>query len=576
MKHARPFQMLNVAPLLDGYEKEMAQDVLALYSGNAISETAFIMTLVPEGNPVADKAAMLAEKYRKQRAAIGETEMPVGILLQATMGHGWAPNAQAPFQKLKVADGSTPYMFCPLDTAFQRYIFDAVRKLAALKPDFFMLDDDFRMLTGRGGCFCPLHIARFNEITGKNYTEKTLREAVKNDAAVARAYDKLLMESLVSLAKLIRQAIDESDPATPCSFCMCCEDVRHVAPIVEALTAKGDTPTLRINHGMYLQDSPRGFHRWLYKTARQVLAFPAEWQILGEPDTCPQNRYSTSAALMHAHITHSIIEGTHGGKLWITPTRSYEPESGTLYRKTLTENAGFYRMLAALPVRWEGVATPLPETPPLNFPMGVNDFWPDCNWSSEVFGKMGIPFYYSTAPVGMTALAGDDVGLFNDAELKAVLEKNPLLIDGTAAVALAERGFAKTLGFAAETWKGDAVSFELEPESTKLLKASAALPYAKLTPASGFEVLSSVYHSDSGLINDAEPVLPGVIRSKKALVFAIPVSRLSLAAFGMLSQTRKEQLIRLLTGFDAIPCYVPGDHEVLMKTGMIPEDTMYR
>ena len=61
-----------------------------------------------------------------------------------------------------------------------------------------MLDDDFRMLTGRGGCFCPLHIAGFNRITGKNYTAETLREAIRQDKSVARAYDAWLKDLSVN------------------------------------------------------------------------------------------------------------------------------------------------------------------------------------------------------------------------------------------------------------------------------------------------------------------------------------------------------------------------------------------
>ena len=59
-------------------------------------------------------------------------------------------------------------------------------------PDFFMLDDDFRMITGSDGCFCPLHIAGFNHLSGKNY-----------------------------IAETIRDAIDCETPGLPCSFCKC-------------------------------------------------------------------------------------------------------------------------------------------------------------------------------------------------------------------------------------------------------------------------------------------------------------------------------------------------------------------
>ncbi len=497
--------------------------------------------------------------------------MPLGILLQATMGHGWVPSAQAPYQKLKIADGSTRYIFCPLDNEFKKYVYESVRKLAKLKPDFFMVDDDFRLLTGRGGCYCPLHIAKFNALTGKVYTEESLREAVQSNSEIAGLYDNMLQNSLVDLAKEIRRAIDETDPSIPCSFCCCSEDVRHAVPVVKALTVPGEKPVLRINNGMYMKDSPRSFSHWNYKTARQIQAFPEDWQILCEPDTCPQNRYSTSAAMMHAHITLSITERANGGKLWITRIDAYEPESGLLYRQTLSKYAEFYRTLAALPVQWDGVAVPLPQNQPFNFPHNVKDSLsvPDCNWGTEIFAKMGIPFYYSSTPAGMTAISGDDTTLLNNVELQNILKNNPVLLDGKAAVNIAQRGFAEQLGFSAEPWKGEAATFEIESGKMQM-KTSAALSFAKLTPLHAGEV-STIYHSDSGLINDAKPIIPGILRSENSVVFATPLTHFALTtSFAMLNQSRKEQLIRLLSEFDALPCYVPGDHELMIKTGITP------
>ena len=54
--------------------------------------------------------------------------------------------------------------------AFQNYVVSSVRHLATLKSAFFMVDDDYRMLTGRNGCYCEIHIAEFN---GKLWLTRT-------------------------------------------------------------------------------------------------------------------------------------------------------------------------------------------------------------------------------------------------------------------------------------------------------------------------------------------------------------------------------------------------------------------
>ena len=56
---------------------------------------------------------------------------------------------------------------------------------------------------------------------------------------------------------------------------------------------------------------------------------------LAETDTCPHNRYSTSAAMLHGHFTASILEGATGAKHWITRNTATEVNSGKAFRKTL-------------------------------------------------------------------------------------------------------------------------------------------------------------------------------------------------------------------------------------------------
>lgn len=113
MSGKSPLELLNIVPMLPEYREELAADTLDLLRRGCINRTAFILTLVPEGNPPADKAAVLGERFEQFRAALGKTDMPVGILIQATIGHGWVPNTPSEFQRIVLPDGERPYMFCP-------------------------------------------------------------------------------------------------------------------------------------------------------------------------------------------------------------------------------------------------------------------------------------------------------------------------------------------------------------------------------------------------------------------------------------------------------------------------------
>lgn len=385
---------LNIVPMLTEHKEEIAADTLQLYHDGSVTESAFILSLVPEDEPPVDKAKILGERFEDFRSALGKTDMPVGILLQSTLGHGWNPNSTSHFTRLVQPDGRSPYVFCPLDPKFQKYVFDAVTHLAKTKPDFFMVDDDFRLLSGRDGCFCPLHLARFNAEHGGGWTRESLVAALRTFPELAAAYDRLQQQSLVELAQLIRKAIDTVDPKIPCSFCTCAGDIRHAPAVASALAADGDRPVVRINNARYLQDSARSLPGWLLGTSRQIAAMPPGSRLYCEPDIYPHNRYSTSVTMFHSQIVHSLLSGCRGGKLWLSRTAIYEPASGKPYRKQLREYPRFYEALSKLPAPDAGVATVLSPRGAMNFP----DIWKansKVTWGSDVLAKMGIPVAFT-------------------------------------------------------------------------------------------------------------------------------------------------------------------------------------
>ena len=196
------------------------------------------------------------------------------------MGHGWVPDSRTPYQKVTSEDGAERYTFCPLGTDFLAYIRGQIATLAAERPDFFMLDDDTRLITGRNGCYCPLHIAEMERRTGRAFTRETLAAAVHGEPETARLYNGLLRDSILVLARAIREELDKVDPATPCSFCCCSKDVRHAAEIARALAAPGQELVIRLNNGRYLSETLRDVPGWIHRTAAQVAVLRDEATIL--------------------------------------------------------------------------------------------------------------------------------------------------------------------------------------------------------------------------------------------------------------------------------------------------------
>ena len=152
--------------------------------------------------------------------------------------------------------------------------------------------------------------------------------------------------------------------------------------------------------------------------------------ILDEPDTCPQNRYSTSASMVHAHLSGTILEGAHGAKHWITRLADYEPQSGVAYRKILKKYSKFYNVLAdtVKGIKWNGFRIPLLGTPKFVFGdfeetnitenhWGAAQEQPN-GWANCVIERFGLPMYSLIASIILEgAKNASSVGSINSQKL---------------------------------------------------------------------------------------------------------------------------------------------------------------
>ena len=560
---------LNVVPLLIDHADEICTDLKELFNNNAIDSAAFIFTLVPEGNPPFDKAKELVSRFKVFQEKLQGSGMPVGILLQATMGHGWLPSEITPYQKIVKIDGSSQYTFCPDGREFREYVSDAVRKCASAAPDFMMLDDDTRFITGRSACFCPHHTARYNNMYGTSYSSDELRGLAKEDKNVAANYDKMLLESMSEYMWIIRKAIDSVNPDITCNFCQCLYDYQHAPTFTRILAGKGK-PVLRINHGLYMQDSPRNIpERWIYNTARQLNYAPRDFTVLCEPDTCPQNRYSTSATFMRTHLTLSLLEGCKGGKLWITRTGVYEPESGKAYRKALAEDGGMMEVLSRMSLSWRGPAIPFTKHPAPMFPVTALQ-WTSWNFA---FGRMGLPFSFSDGPAKgrLNLITEEQANDLPDDELKDVLAGHALL-DGSAAIALSRRGYGKYCGFDAEEWSRERVS--IERWNTFMIPIPGGAKTAQLEKKEGALELSTLIHRGYAFSKEETNLGPGALYFENELGGKVITSAIfygfqdSFRGYGVFNETRKQQYLEFLEQLTELELYHVGDAEVMLKYGV--------
>lgn len=569
---ARKLHFINIVPLMEEHLDALCQDLVALARTGIYCEPAFSFTLVPEGTPPFDKARRLGEIFCRYRDALLAHGLKAGILVQATMGHGWKPDSVSPYQKFRFKNLEYPYMHCPMDADFREYVHQAIRHLASLKPAFMMIDDDFRMLTGRGGCFCPLHVKEFNRREGTDRTAEEMAHLVDTDMEFRRRFYDFQLETLDELARLVRQAIDEAASGTPCSFCGCSCDLQHIPTIAQTLAAPGQESMVRINNGLYLRNNPAQFADWLRETRRQQLAMPDDCQVLTEADTCPQLRYSTDTAVMHADISLALLQGYAGAKLWITRMSDYQPASGRSYREHLMKFGGFYRTLRSLSIAWQGMNQPVPrfrDNPyaPIPGEGGVG-------WGNAVFSWLGLPFRHDRMDAGPTMFAGDETEAFGDDDVRKALA-NAVLLDGKAAHNLAARGFSELLGVEDVVQPDEKVSVEIcadaVADGARMTGSPWAMTMKGVAPTA--EVISTFHHRGWALDTRLKNQGPGVIRFRNSLGGIVVVFGAVIPPFGgldpffLLNETRKRQLSKLLEELGVLPVMFAGDSRVILQAG---------
>ncbi len=577
----RNLNLYSIMALAVDHVDEICEDIRYQYENGITNCVLFRMTLVPEGTPPVDKAKALCERFDKFKEKLDAMGIPCGILVQATIGHGYVLSEWFPYQRyVNMTDGKEEYVVCPYDTGFHEYITDALRTVASHNPCHIMIDDDFRLMyRGGGGCACPMHMKRLNELAGTNLSREEFVDLAFSGTDEGKRVSDIFIdtqkEAVLASAKVMRAAIDSVDPSIPGSFCTVGNNVEFAPEIAEILAGEGNPKMVRIHNGRYCSVGTKGMSGDFFRARAQIEKLKDKVDIiLAETDTCPHNRYSTSASSLHTHFVGSLLEGAKGAKQWITRARMidlYEPESGKAYRKILSKYARFYEELAEIEpsLTWRGCRMPVLKEPYKFLERGANrGFDRMSGWGNCVLERFGIPMYFSSENGGILCLDGDVDLVLSDAQILEALE-GPVLLSSDAAERLIARGFGKYLGVDVRVPQGETPSLEIIHINN--VPAALQVGTRELVPLSRDVIsTSSVYHAVDG--KEPEYLFPGATTytnelGGRVMVFSgTPKTNFSIGeAFSFLCSSRKLQLLDMLGATNELPVYYPHDEEIYLR-----------
>lgn len=577
----------SIMPLDALHIDKICEDIKNQYEMGTASMALFCVRLVPEGDPLIPKAEQQCAVYDKFKEKLDMMGLKSGILVQCTLGHGYPLNKPSKLTRIKgLKNGIEENAICPYDEDFREYMRHSFEVIASHNPDHIMLDDDFRLIIRPGkGCACDLHLDAFEKETGVRKTREEIfahvMRSTEEDAKMRDAFVKTQLDSLKECVKYMRAGIDAVNPSIGGSFCCvgpCCEAATEIAT---TMAGKNNPVILRINNGNYHPVGLKEFSNSFLRAAVQIAVLNGQGKVdnfLAETDTCPQNRYSTSAMSLHAHFVGTILEGVSGAKHWITRMANYEPMSGKKYREVLGKHKKFYEALSAIvpTIKWRGARIPVSSKPDYMFTESSSF----SGWGAHVLERLGIPMYFSPDnSASLTFLDGSMDTLFTDDEIKNMLH-GTLVLDGGSAENLCNRGFAEHLGVEVKKNTGKNVSGEFfaENREKQIKNLTNAREIKVINDA--VETLSLCYHLVGG--TKQEILFPASTLYKNSLGGTVIVfggdAKTKFhytTAFGFLNETRKDQIVELLKVYGDLPVYTPDDDEIYIKAADMEDGSLF-
>lgn len=338
---------------------------------------------------------------------------------------------------------------CPLDEGYRKTLLAAIGRMAQLRPDVLLLDDDFRLTQHHPEfcCVCDRHMARICAYCGEEITREQVRTLCFGGKPnkYRNAWLRAEGESLYAFAREIRAAVDAVAPTLPVALCASNTvwDVDGTDAVELArILAGNNPPLLRLTGAPYTTVSRSGkTFQMALEVARSLTAITREQgvELMAEDDVYPRPRYNVPAAYSEIYDMVMRIDGHYDGVLKYMVDYVAPPMYETGYLKRHNRNIPLYEALDRL---FCGAK-----------PCGVNVLFRRHLMRDADYTLAPVSYYSPFASAGLLlegcsipTVYGEE-GLCNAAFGEHARALTPaelgcgLLLDATAAQILTERGF---------------------------------------------------------------------------------------------------------------------------------------
>ncbi len=352
---------------------------------------------------------------------------------------------------------------CPLCEVWRAHVEAVWTLYAATAPSVIWIEDDIRTFNHspvRYGCFCTEHLRRFSERVGAAVDREELVAAILQPGTPhpwRSEWLDLQAAIMVETAGFLARVVHRTAPDTriglmssgPRTHCL---EGRQWDRFAAAL-ADGQMLYSRPPLGNYSEGSLRGLYysHDSIKITRHCL--PAGTIEQTEVENVPFTRYSKSTRFTFLQLAVSFAYGSHGVTMNLYDHCGTPMEDEPHYGRMLAERKPFLEALASRaqqsgPFRGVSLLFDQQASYHRHLPPGADygTLVADGATVMQLLETHGLPTTYDAEPVA--AATGQQLRACTDAEITTLLDGG-LLLDGTAAAVLHERGFGAQIGLQA-------------------------------------------------------------------------------------------------------------------------------
>lgn len=396
------------------------------------------------GLPSLEYYKSAAERFKKVKEALALQGIRCVWYISLTIKSGRTAGTEPIIR----ADGSqAPFSACPLDETFTKMFSEVVAVFSSIaKPDCILFEDDFSVhASSAKGCFCPLHLKEFAKVCGKEYDRETLVSLLdgkdKKSLSLLKKWRAFSGSTLVTLAKRVRQRVDELSPNTPMGCMQTGADLKdggNVIDIAKALADKNQKPIIRPHGTMYCGGKSQDVPPVMFNAMKIAQQNKGKVTMLHESDCYPHNLFYMGTKQMDIINSSAVSYGEDGLLFFgespkiIIGVDSSERGYGLSYSKQSKRINTIYKMVKGCDL--DGVE--------LCHDWFYNSFMGNPLWCRPL-GLFGIPTTSKKSNVAFWDRAQAEN--FSDKKVKEYLSKT-LFLDGDSAKALYERGYGEYLG----------------------------------------------------------------------------------------------------------------------------------